>query len=140
MVFTKKAALRQFLFVVFLFALLIPFAIWDSNAQVKVTFDEDSAYVKSDKYTMDIQYGDIVSVELTDLADAGEGVMSSFDNDIIRTGVWKNDAWGEYYIVADLDATNCVLVRLSDGRQFVISQKNNEKTEEIYETLLLNIG
>ena len=140
MIFTKKAALKQLLFVLFLFALLIPVAVWDSNSQVRVHFDDTSVQVKSDKYTMDIPYSEIASAELTGLAAPGEKVRDSFDDDILRTGIWRNDAWGEYCINADLDATNCVLLRLTDGRVFVISRKDNDTTREICETLLSHIS
>ena len=135
MVFTKKAALRQLIFILILFALLIPAAIWDSNSQVKVRFDDSIVHVKSDRYTMNIQYSDIASAELTSLAEAGYPVMNSFDNDIIRTGVWSNDAWGEYIIVVDLDADQCIKLALHDGRTLVFSRKNDKATTQDFETL-----
>lgn len=129
--FSKK----QFFFAIFIFALLIPLALWDSNTQVKVTFETDAIYIKSDEYNMSIEYGDIVSAELTDLAVPGEQIEDCVDNDIIRTGKWRNETWGEYYICADVDATNCIALRLEDGRLFIFSRKDNEETAGIYETL-----
>lgn len=138
--FTKKAALTQLVFILALFAILLPFAIWDSNSQVKVSFDDTAIYATSDKYNMTIRYDEIESVELAELADPGEKVQDSFDDKILRTGIWHNDAWGEYYITADLDASNCVLLHLKDGRLFVISRKNNATTEEVYNTLLSHLA
>ena len=129
-------SITQLIFVLVLFAILIPIAIWDSNTQVKVDFYDTDLSIRSDKYSMSVTYGDIVSAELADLAEPGEKVEDGFDNDIIRTGVWSNDTWGEYYICADLDATNCVVLQLTDGRIFVFSCKNNETTAEYYEQLL----
>ena len=134
--FSKKSVLRQLLFVLFLFAILIPVAIWDSDTQVKVTFDSTSMLVNSDKYNMSIQYSDIASAELTELAEPGEKVQDGWDNDIIRVGVWENETWGEYIIVADLDADNCIVLHLHDGRTLVFSRKNEKTTEKMYETLL----
>ena len=133
--FSKKAVLRQLFFVLALFAVLIPMAFWDSDTQVKVSFESSSVYIRSDKYSMTIPYNIIDSAELADLEEPGEKVEDGFDNDIIRTGVWKNDTWGEYRIVADLDADNCIVIHLNDGRVFVFSCKNNSKTAEIYEDL-----
>lgn len=127
---------RHIIFSVLIFALLIPIAIRDSNNQVKVSFDEDSIYTTSNKYNLTIPYVEIAQAELVDLAEAGEKVQDGYDDDILRAGIWKNDVWGEYHITADLDADNCILITLKDGRLFVISRKDNATTEEIYHTLL----
>lgn len=138
--FSKKAALRQFVFVLVIFALLIPFAIWDSGTQVKVHFNAYDLVAKSDRYTMSVKYEQIASVELAALAEPGEKVQDGFDNDIVRTGTWRNDVWGEYSINADPDTTNCVVMHLTDGRIFVFSSKNDEKTAQLYETLLTHLS
>ena len=134
--FSKKAVIRQFFFVLALFALLIPIALWDSGTQVKVRFYEDEVNVKSDRYTMTVRYDQIAGAALEDLADPGEKILDGFDNDIVVTGTWRNEAWGEYSINADPDTSNCVVMTLTDGRIFVFSCKNDEKTEELYNTLL----
>ena len=127
--------MRQFLFGLFLFAVMIPLAVLDSNTQVKVSFYDTDVYIKSDKYTMSIPYGIIESAELTAMAEPGERVENSYDNDVLRAGVWHNDAWGEYHIAADLDTSNCIVVHLDDGRTFVFSCKNDTKTEKIFNEL-----
>ena len=132
----KSAMLKQLLFVLLLFALLIPVAVWDSNTQVKVKFNEADVSIKTDRYKMSIGYDQIASAELTDLAEPGKDIEDCKDDEIIRTGKWENEIWGEYYINADLDASNCVVLHLTDGRTFVFSCKNNEKTAELYESLL----
>lgn len=134
--FSKRAVLKQLFFGLFLFAILIPIAIWDSNTQVKVSFDAEAVYVGSDKYSMNIHYADITSAELVPLEEPGEKVKDGYDNDILRAGVWINEAWGEYIIVADLDATTCILLKLEDGRTLVFNKKNDKATAEVYETLL----
>lgn len=137
--FSKKAVLRQFFFVLALFALLIPIALWDSGTQVKVRFYEDEVDVKSDRYTMIVRYDLIESAELTELAEPGEKVQDGFDNDIVITGTWKNDVWGEYSINADPDTSVCVKMTLTDGRIFVFSCKDDAKTEELYKTLMTHL-
>lgn len=134
--FSKAAVLKQFFFVLVLFALLIPIAFLDSDTQVKVKFYEDEISIKSDRYTMTVRYDQIAEAELTDLADPGEKVQDGFDNDIIRAGTWKNDVWGEYSINADPDTSLCVKMTLTDGRIFVFSCKDDAKTEELYKTLM----
>lgn len=134
--FSKKAVLRQFLFVLALFVLLIPVAIWDSGTQVKVSFSNTDVRIKSDRYTMTVKYEQIAAATLEDLAEPGEKVEDGFDNDIVRTGTWQNDVWGKYWICADPDTSNCVVMELTDGRIFVFSSKNDEKTAQLHETLL----
>ena len=133
--FSKKSVLRQLYFVLALFVVLIPIALWDSDTQIKVTFDAASVYVKSDEYSMTVGYDEIASAELVSLAEAGEEIENTVDNDIIRTGKWHNDTWGEYYINADLDTTDCIVAHLKDGRTFVFSRKDNKTTAEDYEIL-----
>ena len=128
------------LFAVALFAILIPFAIRDSNNQVKVSFDDTSVYTSSNKYSLTVSYDQIDSVELAVLPEAGEKVEDGYDDDILRAGKWINDTWGEYYITADLDTSNCVVMHLTDGRVFVFSSKNDETTAEHYQTLLTHLN
>ena len=128
--FRSHAVIKQLLFVLVLFALLIPVAIWDSNSQVKVRFGSDTVSVKCDRYSMSILYADIASAELTELAEPGEPIADCRDDDIILCGVWHNEVWGEYTIVADADATNCVKLTLNDGRILIFNRKNNEATEK----------
>ena len=137
--FSKTAVLKQFFFVLALFALLIPIALWDSGTQVKVRFYNDEVNVKSDRYTMIVRYDLIESAELTELAEPGEKVLDGFDNDIVVTGTWRNEAWGEYSINADPDTSVCVKMTLTDGRIFVFSCKDDAKTEELYKTLMTHL-
>ena len=136
MKFKDYFSLKQILFAVLLFAILIPVALWDSNTQVKVNFGSENVNIRSDRYSMSVPFADITSTELAELADPGEKVEDGFDDDIIRTGKWLNDTWGEYYIIADLDTTNCVVIHLEDGRTFVFSSKDNDQTTKLYEQLL----
>ena len=87
-------------------------------------------------YKMSVRYDQIISAELDALGDPGEKVLDGFDNDIVRTGTWHNDAWGEYSVNADPDTSNCVVLTLTDGRIFVFSIKDDDTTEEHYRTLL----
>lgn len=138
--FPKKTVLRQFVFSLVIIALLIPMAIWDSNTQVKVNFYDEDMLIKSDRYKMSVRYDQIANAELTELAEPGEKVKDGFDNDIVRTGTWTNEAWGEYSINADPDTNTCVKLTLTDGRIFVFSSKDDEKTAELYDTLIPNLS
>ena len=139
MKFRDYFSLKHILFAVFLFAVLIPIAMWDSGTQINVYFQETGMNITSDKYSMNVQYEQIATAELAPLAEAGEKVQDGYDNDIIRCGVWKNDTWGEYYANIDPDTANCIVLTLTDGRTFVFSYKSTSATEETYETLLTRL-
>ena len=133
--FRDYFSVKHILFAVALIALMMFFAVRQSNDMVKVYFEDTSVDVVSSKYSMNIPYDMVESAALADLAEAGERLAECYDDDIIRTGFWGNDTWGEYYIVADLDPDNCIVVHLNDGRMFVFSRKSNAENEKLFETL-----
>lgn len=136
MKFRDYFSVKHIIFTVVVLALFIGLAIFDSNTQVKVIFESDAVLVKSDKYNMTIPYDMVVSAELVDLPEAGESVVNTRDDGTIRSGFWKNEVWGEHDIIADLEAKNCIVVSLNDGRIFVFSIRNTTETEKTFETLM----
>lgn len=135
MKFRDFFSLKQILFTVLVLAVFIVLGVLDSGRQVKVSFDDTVVKVRSDYYQLEIPYEMIASAELEQLSEAGREVENCVDDKIVRTGCWENDAWGRYYICADMDVQNCVVVRLDDGRVFVFSRKNETETEKLYQTL-----
>lgn len=135
MKFRDYFSLKHILFAVVLMALMVLMAIRQSNNTVKVYFENTEVQVFSAKYSLAIPYDIIESAQLVDLPFEGERVTDAFDDDTLRAGVWNNEIWGEYHIVADLDAENCIEVKLNDGQTFVFSRKDNATTEADYQTL-----
>lgn len=138
--FRDYFSLKHIILTVLVLALFIGFAVLDSNTQVKTYFEATSVTIKTDPYNMTIAYQDIESVELAPLAEAGEKVQDAKDDRSLRTGHWKNEAWGDYYICADLEATDCVVIRVKDGRVLVVSKKDNAETAKLYETFLTYVA
>jgi len=133
--FRDYFSLKHIIFALVLIILMLFFAVRQSNNTVKVSFGDTSLSVTSAKYTMSILYSDIADAQLTELAEPGEEVADSYDDDILRSGEWRNDAWGNYIIVVDLDVDTCILLELNDGRTLVFSRKNDKTTIEDFETL-----
>lgn len=133
--FKKLVPLKHILFVLALFAVTLVIFYFDSSEDIKVTFSEASVTAKASSYQMDIPYDMIESAELVDMEDGGTKITGS-DNIVTRLGNWENEAWGEYFICADLDALTCIKVNLDDGRIFIFSRKNDEETASIYQELL----
>lgn len=135
MKFRDYFSFKQIVFALVIVAMFIGFALWDSVTQVKLTFEDTSVTVKCDKYSMNIPYDMVESAELAQLAEAGEELADGADDETMRSGHWKNDTWGEYFACVDLEATDCILVHLNDGRLFVFSRRDNEATAEDFATL-----
>lgn len=131
---------KQMIFSACVVALMLLFAVRQSNNVVRVTFYDNSIFIKATRYTMDIPYEEIESAELTALAEAGEEVVDTFDDDTVRVGVWNNQEWGDYHACIDPDTSNCVVIRHDDGRIFVFSCKNDTKTEKLYSELLTRLN
>ena len=140
MKFRDYFSIKHILFAIGIVALMLGFAFWQSDNVVKVTFYEESVFVKARRYAMDIHYEDIQSAELTAMEESGEEVADSFDDDTVRTGVWKNDVWGEYTTCIDPDTGNCILLKLADGRTLVFSRKDDATTTELFNTLQTYLG
>jgi hypothetical protein len=140
MKFRDYFSLKHILFAVVLMAIMLFFAIRQSNNTVKVYFEDTNVQVTSSKYSMTIQYADILSAELVPVEAAGEKIADTYDDDILRAGTWRNAVWGEYSICADLDTTNCIVLTIDGGRTLVFSRKNDETTAEIFQTLQTYLG
>ncbi|MBQ2854299.1 MAG: hypothetical protein IJE81_02370 [Oscillospiraceae bacterium] len=136
MKFRDYFSIKHILFGIGIVALMMVFAFYQSGNMVKVTLDEDSIYVYSKLYNMDIVYSDISKAELTTLEEPGEEVQDAFDDGTLVAGVWKNEAWGEYHCCIDPDTANCVVITLNDGRTMVFSRKDGETTAKLFHELM----
>ena len=116
---------------VLILALLISFK--PSN-KVRFSFGADAVDIKTTKYTMNIPYDMITSAELIQKPDMGEKA-GGFTDDIIATGLWVNETWGEYTACIEVATENCIVLSLTDGQTFVVSRRDTEETHRIYEEL-----
>lgn len=121
---------KDFIFGIIIFALVIIISFKPSN-KVRVSFGEDSVDIKTTKYSMNIPYDMIESIELIDKPEMGEEIDGYTDN-IIQTGQWRNDAFGEYTACVEVATDTCIAVHLDDGRLFVISRRDNEETAKVF--------
>lgn len=132
--FRRLVSLRYLAFGIILFAVVIGIGLIESTYKVTVKFSDEAVDINSTRYYyMNIPYDMVDSIELVEMPDAGEVVNGKYDM-TVRYGQWKNDTWGEYVVCMDPDATNCIVVHLDDGRTFVFSRRNNEKTAEDFAT------
>ena len=126
---------RDLIFTVVLFTLILGIAFLRGQNLVQVTFGDEAVDILGARYSMNIPYDLVESVELAEV-DKDDEVISAREDLAMRTGHWRNAVWGEYYACIDLQTDYCVLVRLTDGRYFAFSSKSNEVTQQTYQTLL----
>ena len=137
--FWKLVSRKDLVFGILLFAIVIAMTVFETYNKVKVDFSDTAVDMRTSKYSMNIPYEMVESVELAALPEAGE-VIDGADDMAARTGLWKNETWGEYYICADLNSPTCIVAHLEDGRIFVFSRRNEEETAQIYEKLADKLG
>ena len=137
--FWKLVSRKDLVFGIVLFAIVIAMTVFETYNKVKVEFSDTAVDISTSKYSMNIPYDLVESVELVALPEAGE-VIDGTDDMAARTGLWKNETWGEYYICADLNSPTCIVAHLEDGRIFVFSRRNDEETTQIYDRFLDQLG
>lgn len=132
--FWKLVNKQYLIFGLVLFAFVIGTSLIESVNKVKVSFDEDAVNIHTSRfYSMNIPYDMVDSIELAQMPEPGENLKGK-DDMTVRYGQWRNETWGEYVVCADLDATDCIVIHLDDGRIFVFSRRNNEATAEDFAT------
>ena len=129
--FWQMISKKDFIFGIIILSLVIILSFKPSN-KVRFSFEEDAVDIKTTRYSMNIPYEVISAVELVQKPDMGEKA-DGFTDDIIATGVWKNEAWGEYTACIEVATDNCIVIGLTDGRSFVVSRRDNEETQRVFE-------
>ena len=125
---------RDLAFTVLLFALILTVAFCRAEDMIKVTYGADALDVVTSRYSLNVPYEMIESVEVGDL-DKDDEIIQGKGDIALRTGHCRNKDWGEYYGVIDLQTSKAVLIHLNDGRLFVFSHQSDEKVLEDAQTL-----
>ena len=125
---------RDVIFAIFLMSIMMVFAFCNAENMMDVTFGETSLDVVSKRYSMNIPYEMVESIEIGDV-DLDDEIIKGKGDIAMRTGHCTNTVWGEYYGCVDLQTSKCILIHLNDGRLFVFSHKSDEKVMEDFNTL-----
>ena len=126
---------RDLAFTLLLFALILTVAFCRADDMITVNYGEKAVDVMTNRYSMNIPYDMIESVQIGDVDEDDEIIKGKGDIALL-TGHCTNKNWGEYYGIIDRQTDKCVLVRLNDGRLFVYSHQSDEKVQQDYENLL----
>ena len=132
-------SLKDLLFTLLLFTIIIAMAFCKGENLLDVTVGEDAVDLSMSRYSMNIPYDMIESLEVADVC-KDDKIVNGVADIAIRTGQWSNADWGEYSACVDLQTSKCVVARLNDGRIFVFSYKSDAKTVELYESILAHLN
>ena len=124
---------RDLAFTVLLFALILTVAFCRAEGMIQVAFGEEALDVVTNRYSMNVPYEMVESVEIGVL-DKDDEIIEGKGDIALRTGHCTNKDWGEYYCVLDLQTSKCILIHLNDGRIFAFSHKSDEKVQEDFNT------
>lgn len=125
---------RDLGFTVLLFALILTVAFCRAEDMIQVSFGDEAVDVVTNRYSLNIPYEMIETVEIGQV-DQNDEIIKGKGDIALRTGHCSNKDWGEYYGIVDLQTKTCVLVHLNDGRLFVFSQKSDEQVKNDFDTL-----
>lgn len=135
--FWQMISKKDFIFGIIILTLVVILSFKPSN-KVRFSFGEDSVDINTTKYSMNIPYAMISSAEVVRKPDMGEKV-DGFTDDIIATGIWHNEAWGEYTACIEVATDDCIVLSLTDDRCFVVSRRDNEETLRVFEELKMHL-
>ena len=119
---------RDLAFTVLLFTLILTVAFCRAEDMIRVTFGEEAMDVVTSRYSMNIPYDLIESVEICNVNNDDRIIKGKGDL-ALRTGHCTNEDWGEYYGIIDLQTKTCAVIRLNDGRIFAFSHQSDEKVQ-----------
>ena len=125
---------RDLAFTVLLFTLILTVAFCRAEDMIQVNFGQEALDVVTNRYSMNVPYEMIESVEVGVL-DKDDEIIEGKGDIALRTGHCTNKDGGEYYGVIDLQTSKCVLIYLNDGRLFVFSHQSDEKVQSDASTL-----
>lgn len=137
--FLNSVTGRYLIFGLCLFAVVIGVSMVEAHFRIEVTVTDADISVGSNRYNLRVEYDLIETLELVEMPDRGENIDGR-DETSIRYGIWSNDTWGEYTVLAVPNATNCIVLHLNDGRTFVFNARSNDYTAEIFAELQSHLG
>lgn len=132
--FLNTVAGRYTIFGLVLFIVVLGISMVEAHFRIQAEFSDTQIAITSNRYNLTVRYDLIESIELVDMPDRGEHIDGKDDINI-RYGIWTNDTWGEYYVCAIPNATNCIVMHLNDGRTFVFNARSNDYTAELFAEL-----
>lgn len=124
---------RYTLFCCMIVMVISLFNIFSGNANhFAISMGKESLHVEgSDGNTVTLQYEDICSVMLVNQIDFGEK-CEGYESKVERSGIWKNDRWGEYDLYVNPQLEQCIVFQATD-RILVVNYEREDSTQALFE-------
>lgn len=103
--------------------------------QVSVAVGTEGLSFKTESgYTSQLGWDDISALEVR--ADFAYGTLvEGTDTDKEKSGIWTNDALGEYELIAEAKISACIICSTRSGRVVAFNFESEESTRSLYEAI-----
>ena len=121
---------------VFAAALLIGSYFFSKNSAGTAAFSikEGTVYLSSGSdYACEVSLSEVTDILLSEVHDFGEPTDGG-TNKHCRYGIWQNEAFGEYRVVAEKGITKCIVLSGDDGYT-IFNYESESTTENLYRAL-----
>lgn len=122
--------------IIWLGVILVLANVMGTGTVDSTTMDAEGLYFESASgYTSAVKWVDIESVEVRSCPDFGT-LVEGTDDAPEKSGVWKNDVFGEYELFVSTKIENCIVCITKDSRTVVFNFESAESTVSLYEAIL----
>lgn len=117
--------------IVWVIVILILSRTMNGEQKVAVTVEADGLSFKTASgYTSELKWEDISSLELKENLSYGT-LVEGTDNSKEKSGIWTNDLFGEYELIANARVTNSIVCVTDSGRVLVFNFESVESTASL---------
>jgi len=118
--------------IILILALVLFYVFSGGSVGISLDFGENELTISASNYDWGIPYGEIESLELTDLPELGTVVDGSEKRNLC-CGIWQNEVFGEYTLCADPRIEKCIVIRMVSGGIYVVNYENMESTVQLHQ-------
>lgn len=103
--------------------------------KVSTTVEADGITFQADSgYTAELQWDEISDIEVVEDFPYGT-LVEGTDNSKEKSGIWNNDLFGEYELIANAKVSSCIVCTTNSGRTVVFNYESEESTESLLKAL-----
>ena len=118
--------------IILILALVLFYVFSGGSVGISLDFGENELTLSASNYDWRIPYGEIESLELTDLPELGT-VIDGSEKRTLCCGTWENEAFGEYTLCANPRIGNCIVIRMKSGDVYVMNYENSDSTKQLHQ-------
>ena len=118
--------------IVLILALVLFYIFSGGSVGISLDFGENELILSASSYDWRIPYGEIESLELTDLPELGAAIDGS-EKRTLCCGTWQNEAFGKYTLCANPRIGNCIVIRMKSGDVYVMNYENSDSTGQLHQ-------